>query len=162
MMASCRQSVRMIAIIDVMPVDESGFSCLSEHSGNTLHNTRDKKNHLSALPLKTSVWLSGQSCIVCVMRLSFITDALISDDCSAVVPVPWKDKSVWEWLKCISTTKLPRRTLTVCIQPPRLAWASWLKPIDRPRESCHCRRALSAAWHHNPPLHPRGSLCLQL
>lgn len=48
----------------------------------------------------------------------------------AVCPVAWEDKSVWEWLHCVNTTKLHKCTLPVCTLPLRLVWASWLKPTD--------------------------------
>lgn len=123
---------------------------MSEDSaGNTLYNTREKS--FFSITSDRQLWLWGRSCSVCVTRLldkllSFITLRFDLRWLFAVVPVPWEDKSVWEWLKCISTTKLHWHTLTVCLRLLRLAWASWLKPIDRPKSHVIVG-GFSAAWH---------------
>lgn len=118
-------------------------------AGNTLYNTREKS--FVSITSDRQLWLLRRSCSVCVTRLldkllSFITPRFDLRWLFAVVPLPWEDKSVWEWLRRINTTKLHWHTLTVCLRPLRLAWAGWLKPINR-RKSPVLVGVFSVVWH---------------
>lgn len=83
-------------------------------SEGMLYMTRTRKiNCLSAPPLRAMCdYSSGLAAIVNVSwdfldkLLSFITLGFDLGWLFALVPVPQEDKSVWEWLECINTTKL--------------------------------------------------------